>query len=194
MNLKYKQKRKLVEFTCDYCNSKNTKPESEFKRNIKLGRHNFCSRSCAIKYAQANKLTNSDNWRNSTINKQNLLNNCNNRKNEFTPFNYTFRNVKHRFKEYNITVQDLKEIWENQKGICPYTGLSLILPTYKNLKEIPISLRASLDRIDSSKGYTKDNIQFISTPINYLKNTMSDSDTKQYLKSISKYIFTFVEY
>lgn len=45
MDLKYKQKRKLVEFTCDYCNSKNTKPESEFKRNIKLGRHNFCSRN-----------------------------------------------------------------------------------------------------------------------------------------------------
>ena len=88
----------------------------------------------------------------------------------------------------------LKEIWENQKGICPYTGLSLVLPTYKNLKEIPISLRASLDRIDSSKGYIKDNIQFISTPINYLKNTMSDSETKQYLKSISKYISTFVEY
>ena len=138
MDLKYKQKRKLVEFTCDYCNSKNTKPESEFKRNIKLGRHNFCSRSCAIKYAQINKLTNLDNWRNSTINKQNLLNNCNNRKNEFTSFNYTLRNVKHRFKECNI--------------------------------------------------------QFTSTPINYLKNTMSDSETKQYLKSISKYISTFVEY
>lgn len=193
MDLKYKQKRKLVEFICDYCNSVSTKPKSEYNRNIKLGRHNFCSRSCAMKYAQAHNLIACDKWRQSIKNKQHLLKQCSNRNNEFAPFTYTMRTIKNRYKECTITLQYLKNLWDLQQGKCPYTGLSLILPTYKNIKEIPISLRASLDRIDSNKGYIEGNIQFISTPINYLKNTMSDSDTKQYLKSISKYISTFVE-
>ena len=41
----YKQKRKLITITCDYCGKEFSKPESEYKRNVKLGRHNFCSRS-----------------------------------------------------------------------------------------------------------------------------------------------------
>lgn len=33
------------------------------------------------------------------------------------------------------------------------------------------------NRIDSSKGYEIGNVQFISTAINYMKNTMSHEDT-----------------
>ena len=52
--------------------------------------------------------------------------------------------------------------------------------------------QASLDRIDSSKGYIKGNIQFISTPINYMKSTMTDSEVKSFLKLISSFTATFV--
>ena len=62
------------------------------------------------------------------------------------------------------------------------------------LKLIKIYFNGQSYSFDEFTGKIKDNIQFISTPINYLKNTMSDSETKQYLKSISKYISTFVEY
>ena len=30
-------------------------------------------------------------------------------------------------KRCNITLQDLKNQWEKQKGICPYTGVNIIL-------------------------------------------------------------------
>lgn len=50
---------------------------------------------------------------------------------------------------------------------------------------LDVSIRASLDRIDSSKPYEVGNIQFISTPINYMKNSMSDEQTREYLRVIS---------
>lgn len=191
--MQYKYNRKLIEFICDNCGINTTKPESEYKRNTKLNRHNFCSRSCAMTYANLHKLTKVDTWVYSIENKQHILQYSNNRKDEYTKFKYTFRNIQKRFKEFDLTIKDLKEIWNTQNGICPYTGLQLILPTYRNIKTIPIINRASLDRIDSSQGYIKTNIQFVSTPINLLKNTMSDLDTKKYLKLISKYTSTFIE-
>ena len=84
-------------------------------------------------------------------------------------------------------MEDLKETWEKQNGVCPYTGFKLILPENSNLNEIDFFHRASLDRIDSSLGYIKGNIQFISTPINLMKQTQSDANAKQFLKEISSY-------
>ena len=61
----------------------------------------------------------------------------------------------------------------------------LTLPEDGNVATLDVSIRASLDRIDSSKPYEVGNIQFISTPINYMKNSMSDEQTKTYLRVIS---------
>jgi len=109
----------------------------------------------------------------------------NNHKDEFTPFRYYFRNAKKRFKNFNLTLEYLKEIWEQQNGICPYTGIKLQLATYTTNHNNPI-YTASLDRIDSSKGYEIDNVQFISTAINYMKNTMSHEDTLKLCEIIAE--------
>ena len=95
--------------------------------------------------------------------------------------------------EFNLT-EDQFSLVARQN--CYYCGAkpTIYKQLYKYAKNTINEPLNGIDRIDSSKGYIKDNIQFISTPINYLKNTMSDSETKQYLKSISKYISTFVEY
>lgn len=162
--LKYKQNRKLVQLTCDECGKLYDKSITEYNRNIRLGRHNYCCRSCAMKGNKNNKKGNS----------VTLI--PNNHKDEFTPFRYYFRNAKKRFKNFNLTLEYLKEIWEQQNGICPYTGIKLQLATYTTNHNNPI-YTASLDRIDSSKGYEIDNVQFISTAINYMKNTMSHEDT-----------------
>ena len=180
---KYKQNRKLVTFICDNCGEEATKPESEYKRNLKLGRHNFCSRSCASQYA--------GHQRKGRPASEKMLKHLEDIKgmnrDEYSPFRYSYRCAKRRFKEFNLELEDLKSVWDAQQGICPYTGIKLILPEDNNISTIDITKRASLDRIDSSKGYVKDNIQFISTPINYMKNTMSDLDTKKLLKEISQF-------
>lgn len=58
---------------------------------------------------------------------------------EDTPFRYLFQHIKQRaIKEVFIDINYLKKVWENQKGICPYTGLQLTLPTHVTYKKIHI--------------------------------------------------------
>ena len=47
-----KRNRKKTECTCDFCGNLFMKDLSEFKRNLNLGRKNFCSRSCSAKGLQ----------------------------------------------------------------------------------------------------------------------------------------------
>lgn len=47
--LKYKQNRKLIQIVCDNCGQLYDKPITEYNRNIRLKRHNYCCRSCAMK-------------------------------------------------------------------------------------------------------------------------------------------------
>ena len=181
----YCKNRKLITIICDNCGSEFQKPESEYKRNVKLGRKNFCCRSCAATYSNQHRSKDSFS--------SNIAKYAGNQKDEYTPFRYTMRCVRRRDKEIDIDLEYLKHVWEEQKGICPYTGLSLVLPTDSNIKTIHPTIRASLDRIDSSKGYVRGNVQFISTSINYLKSDMSDLETKRFLKQISFFTSTFAE-
>lgn len=109
----------------------------------------------------------------------------NNHRDKFTPFRYSLRCAKRRYKGCTLTLEDLQEQWELQQGVCPYTKLKLTLPENGNVNTLDVTIRASLDRIDSDKPYEVGNIQFISTPINYMKNTMSDEQTREYLRVIS---------
>lgn len=175
--LKYKQNRKLITIKCDYCGKEFEKPISEYKRNISLGRSNYCSRHCSGCANISNLPKHS-----STISKY-----CSNRRDKYTPFRYYYRNAKRRNKEFNLTLEYLKSLWEEQKGICPYTGIKLNLATYLKNHNDPI-YTASLDRIDSSKGYIIGNVQYISAAINYMKGEMSHKDTFKLCKIIAKHI------
>lgn len=190
---KYKQHRTLITITCDQCGKEYLKPLSEYKRNKELGRHNFCSRSCAAKYNSSHRSQKMIEHSNSEENKQHLLkvNQSYNLHEKFPEkrFSYFLRNCRRRFKECTITLNDLQEQWDRQNGICPYSGISLVIPTYKKYHNNPI-YSASVDRIDSSKGYIPGNIQFVSACINYMKNTMSDKDTKYICKCIAEHFYS----
>jgi len=58
-----------------------------------------------------------------------------------------------RGKENTLTVNDINEMYENQKGLCFWFKIPLI-PS-KNPKH---PQQPSLDRLDRNKGYTKDNV------------------------------------
>lgn len=72
--------------------------------------------------------------------------------------------------EFNITLLQLDEIYEKQGGLCYYTGDKLVLPTPK--KRSPLSV----DRIDSSKGYTYDNVVLCIWEVNRAKHVMNIDD------------------
>lgn len=75
--------------------------------------------------------------------------------------------AKIRNLEFNITKEDIYNLWVKQNGKCALSGLDIkIERNYKKMKE---GMTASLDRIDSTKGYTLDNIQWIHKHLNKMK-------------------------
>lgn len=157
------------------------------KRNAEKGRHNYCSRDC-VRKAITERQTGRKRGPVSEDTLKHLKNICGNKRDDLTPYRYTYRCVKRRFQDVNITIEDLVEQWESQSGTCPYSGFKLILPENGNIKDIDFFHRASLDRIDSSKGYIKGNIQFVSTPINLMKQTRSDEEVKKFLLEIAEFL------
>ena len=68
-----------------------------------------------------------------------------------------------------ITKEYAWQLFLNQNGKCNLSGLDLKFPTRWKDK----SWTASLDRIDSSKGYIEGNVQWIHKDINIMKNKFS---------------------
>ena len=198
---KYCEERECQEEICPNCGQKFLKPVSELKRNWKLGRKSFCSIACAVQY----RLNNEPLSEKQKQTREKFIKNCvglkgdlnpsHKRLDEFSQFKETFRRAKMHAKnkkEFTITLQDLKNQWEKQNGKCIYTNIDLELPIQK--RDTPsITKQASLDRIDSSKGYIPGNIQFVCSCINMLKNKLSDLEVKQFLKQISSFTSTFEE-
>ena len=92
---------------------------------------------------------------------------------------------KKKKKDFDLTTEYLKEIWNLQKGICPYTGIKMKLPKCGKDWDHTFTMdKMSLDRIDSDKGYIKGNVQFVCLGINYAKNKWSDSDMKLFIEKI----------
>lgn len=68
--------------------------------------------------------------------------------------------------EVSFTIRQAWNLFKKQKGICALTGIPLIIDVK------PIG-NASLDRIDSSKGYIKGNLQWVHKDINFMKRNYS---------------------
>ncbi len=79
---------------------------------------------------------------------------------------------KRKNKNCFITVEHLHDVWQRQKGLCAYTKLPLTSESHQ-LNTV------SLDRVDSSKDYTVDNIQLVCVPINRMK---LDYTEKQFIE------------
>lgn len=69
---------------------------------------------------------------------------------------------KRKNKNCFITVEHLRDVWQRQEGLCAYTKLPLTSEGHQ-LNTV------SLDRVDSNKDYTVDNIQLVCVPINRMK-------------------------
>lgn len=76
--------------------------------------------------------------------------------------------AKERGIEFDITIEDMWELFCKQSGKCAITQVLLTFPTSAKTKTIAT---ASLDRIDSKKGYVIGNIQFVHKHINIMKLT-----------------------
>ena len=170
---KNKSKRKMGECTCDNCGITFEKPSTEITRNNKLGRKNFCSRTCVGK----NNTKNFGDRKNS----YNISQHSGHSRDGYTGLRALLRRIKNKYHNYDVDLDYLKEVWDNQ-NTCIYSGVKLQLPKWKGINN-PL-YTASIDRIDSEKGYVKGNIQFISITSNHSKNSMSHEQMLEFCKLI----------
>lgn len=90
--------------------------------------------------------------------------------------------LKHRGKEVDVTLKDLYDKWTEQKGKCVYSGVKLSLVA----KDTGwVSSTASIDRVDSSKGYITSNIQWVHKRINSMKGEMTEEEFKEWCRLVS---------
>lgn len=163
---------KTIILKCEICSKEFERPLGEHKRNQKLNRKSFCSRSCAGKrIGQTNFIK--EYW-----GKYNSNLRVGSERDIFSPFRQFIRSIKSRNFDHDISVEYLKELWEKQGGLCPYTGFQMILKRKRGLYQ------ASLDRIDPSKGYVKGNVEFVCLVVNYAKNGFSKEDLSEFFNKI----------
>lgn len=173
----YKRKTKTV--VCSNCGCNFDKFLSDVIVSEKKKRKMYCSRSCAGK---SNVFKN--NFFVKNMGNTNNFNSKTKLKDEFTEVRWFIRRIKSRTREFNVTVEYLKDLWNNQ-NICPYTGVKLVLPKTRGVNN-PI-YSASIDRIDSSIGYVIGNIQYVSMAANYMKGAMSHEQTIELCKTIADF-------
>lgn len=172
---------KTVEVLCAGCSKKFGKRIADYNRTERRGGKHFCSLSCSISIS------------NKTVKRGNV-GHFHGRKgierDGYSPFRwFVTRAVCRRKKkgDTNLTVEYLKELWENQKGVCPFTGWGMELPEtsqgWKNCSGK--TRRASLDRIDCSKGYVKGNVRFVCVIANMARQNYSDDDVIEFCKAVA---------
>ena len=78
--------------------------------------------------------------------------------------------AKKRGVEFDITKEYAWELYQEQNGRCYYTNLEIELKPRNSVG----GMTASLDRIDSSKGYIIGNIVWVHKDVNLMKNIFSE--------------------
>jgi len=98
--------------------------------------------------------------------------------------------IKQAAKVRNITVEisieDAWELFKKQHSRCSLSGTKLDFDRALGNGEYYRG-NASLDRIDSSKGYVKDNIQWIDKDINKMKNDLPQDKFLKLCETITKW-------
>ena len=72
------------------------------------------------------------------------------------------KNAKNRGIDCTLTKNQIKRLYENNGGVCDYTGLPLTLESGQ-------PHQATIERINSESGYTPSNILLVSSYVNRLK-------------------------
>lgn len=94
--------------------------------------------------------------------------------------------AKVRNLKFEITIEDAWNQFLKQDRKCALTGIELYFPILSSDKHRS-SGNASLDRIDSNKGYTKDNIQWVFKIVNKMKMELDEEIFVSMCEAVIKY-------
>jgi hypothetical protein len=166
---------------CSVCSCDLLRENGEIKRKIRLGKKHFCP-ICLKDTNKAEHLRKHSKSKKNISHIKRFAGSC---RDEYTEFRWYMKCCKQRGQDVNITLEYLKDLWEFQHRQCPITGWGLRLRTLTD-KRTKLPEDASLDRIDSSKGYIKGNVRFISCMANLALNVWSDEDLIEFCHAVAK--------
>lgn len=96
-------------------------------------------------------------------------------------FSGTKHSAMDRNLEYSVTKEYLWELFLKQNRKCAMTGIEI---GFRKKHEPRQSQTASLDRIDSKKGYTEGNVQWLHKDINNMKQDYTVDEFKNYCRLV----------
>jgi hypothetical protein len=165
----------LVKQTKKCCICKEEKPLFEFSKNLssKDGLQYKC-RPCDVEYQRKRRKANPQKTTDYLRKYQQ------NKRKDFDYrlqmlINASKQRARLKGREHSINVDDLKAIYP-KNGCCPIFGMKLEFNSAGFRENSP-----SIDRIDSQKGYTKDNIQIVSWKANRIKGYASIEELEMLL-------------
>lgn len=91
--------------------------------------------------------------------------------------------------EFNISKKEWIDQYNKQNGICALTGITMTWDYSSDgnsdfFTSIKYPHNISPDRIDSKKGYTPENLQFVCNRVNAMKNNMETSEFIYFCKKV----------
>jgi hypothetical protein len=86
---------------------------------------------------------------------------------------------------FEITIEQVWELFQKQKGKCALSGVEIHFP--EKSTRYGGDCTASLDRIDSSKGYTIDNVQWVHKIVNLMKMNLPQDEFIKWCKLIAAF-------
>jgi hypothetical protein len=175
-----------IKVLCQCCGSPKDIVKGEYNRKIRLGTKFYCSEKCSYndnkhlllegfkKYSKTEKSI-------EHLNKIRPVKIA-------EPFNYFLRIKTRRTKrEFKISIEYLKDLWNKQNGLCAISNLPLELPQgTEGFTSVKPFNGASLDRIDSNYDYIEGNVQFVCMGINFMKNDWNQDYIKDWILTMSK--------
>lgn len=96
-------------------------------------------------------------------------------------FNKIQKSAKSRGHEFCITIEYIYNLYIAQNKKCNLSGLEISLPDNSTF----CSHTASLDRIDSSKGYVEGNVQWVHKWINRMKSNLAQDEFIYLCRNVS---------
>lgn len=92
--------------------------------------------------------------------------------------------AKRRKIDFDITIEYVWQLFLEQDRKCKYSGIELLLSS-NNLEHRMGKYTASLDRIDSSKGYIKGNVHWVHKRVNIMKGNMSEQEFLDFCEAVA---------
>lgn len=100
-------------------------------------------------------------------------------------------NAKKRDINVNIDLDDIKNLYEKQNGLCELSGIEMTHITSERTEDQKTHnynfYNASVDRMDPLKQYDIDNIQLVCAIVNRMKYTYNVVDYKQMCNTVMSY-------